>query len=83
MSFVVWIMIGLMVGSVGDRLVRKKGKRVALDRPLGILGAVVSGLAFNSSAFDTANGLNPISILGAAVGSVFVLTVYHWFFRKA
>ncbi len=43
MSILAWIVLGLLAGFVGSKLVNKTGEGVVLDVVLGIVGAVVGG----------------------------------------
>ena len=44
MSFVAWIVLGLIAGFIGSKIVNKRGDGLILDIILGIVGAVVGGL---------------------------------------
>jgi uncharacterized membrane protein YeaQ/YmgE (transglycosylase-associated protein family) len=46
MSFVAWIILGLVAGFVGSKIVNKTGEGLFLDIILGIVGAVVGGWLF-------------------------------------
>jgi uncharacterized membrane protein YeaQ/YmgE (transglycosylase-associated protein family) len=43
MSFLAWIILGLVAGFIGSKLVNKSGEGVLVDIPLGIVGAVLGG----------------------------------------
>ena len=43
MSVVAWIILGLISGFIGSKIVNKRGEGIALDIVLGIVGAVVGG----------------------------------------
>jgi uncharacterized membrane protein YeaQ/YmgE (transglycosylase-associated protein family) len=45
MSFLAWNVLGLLAGFIGSKIVNKKGEGVILDILLGIVGAVVGGVA--------------------------------------
>jgi uncharacterized membrane protein YeaQ/YmgE (transglycosylase-associated protein family) len=45
MSFLAWIVLGLLAGFIGSKIVNKQGEGVILDILLGIVGAVLGGLA--------------------------------------
>ena len=47
MSFLAWIVLGLLAGFIGSKLVNKSGEGVVLDILLGIVGAVIGGFLFN------------------------------------
>jgi uncharacterized membrane protein YeaQ/YmgE (transglycosylase-associated protein family) len=77
MSFVAWIILGLIAGFIGSKLVNKSGEGIALDILLGIVGAIVGGWLFTRFGAAGVTGLNLYSILVAVIGSVVVLVVYH------
>jgi len=77
MSFVAWIVLGLVAGFIGSKLVNKRGEGLILDILLGVVGAVVGGWLFNAFGASGVTGLNFYSLLVAVVGAVVVLLVYH------
>ena len=48
MSILAWIVLGLIAGFIGSKLVNKTGEGFVLDIVLGIVGAVVGGWAIQS-----------------------------------
>ena len=79
MSFVSWIILGLIAGFVGSKIVNKQGEGLVRDIVLGILGAIVGGFLFNLVGARGVTGLNLYSMMVAVVGSVVVLWIYHAF----
>jgi len=77
MSLLAWIVLGLIAGFIGSKIVNKSGEGILLDIVLGIVGAVAGGWLFNSFGAAGVTGLNLYSILVAVVGAVVVLLVYH------
>jgi uncharacterized membrane protein YeaQ/YmgE (transglycosylase-associated protein family) len=77
MSFVAWIVLGLLAGFIGSKLVNRQGEGLILDIVLGIVGAVVGGWLFRSFGSAGVTGLNLYSLLVAVIGAVVVLFVYH------
>ncbi len=77
MSFFAWIILGLIAGFIGSKLVNKRGEGMLLDILLGIVGAIVGGWLFNRFGGAGVTGLNLYSLLVAVVGAVLVLLVYH------
>ena len=77
MSFLAWIVLGLIAGFIGSKIVNKRGDGLVLDIILGIVGAVVGGWVFGLFGMGGATGVNLYSLLVAVVGSVLVLVVYH------
>jgi uncharacterized membrane protein YeaQ/YmgE (transglycosylase-associated protein family) len=83
MSFLAWIVLGLIAGFIGSKIVNKTGEGIILDIILGIVGAVVGGWLFSMFGAHGVTGLNLYSILVAVVGAVVVLWVYHAIVRRA
>lgn len=77
MSVLAWIILGLIAGFLGSKLVNKRGEGLFLDIVLGIIGAVVGGWLFNFFGATGVTGLNIYSLLVAVIGAVLVLVVYH------
>ena len=77
MSILAWIVLGLIAGLIGSKLVNKSGEGVPLDIILGIVGAVIGGWVFNLFGAAGVTGLNLYSLLVAVIGSVLFLVVYH------
>ena len=77
MSLIAWLVLGLIAGFIGSKLVNKSGSGLLLDIILGMVGAVVGGYLFSFFGASPVNGLNLYSLLVAIVGSVLVLVVYH------
>jgi uncharacterized membrane protein YeaQ/YmgE (transglycosylase-associated protein family) len=77
MSFLAWIVLGLLAGFIGSKIVNKQGEGVFLDIILGIVGAVIGGWLFNTLGASGVTGLNLYSLLVAVIGSVVLLVVYH------
>ena len=83
MHIIAWIILGLIAGFIGSKIVNKKGEGFLLDIVLGIVGAFVGGYLFSLFGAAGATGLNLYSLLVAVVGSVVVLIVYHMVRRLA
>jgi uncharacterized membrane protein YeaQ/YmgE (transglycosylase-associated protein family) len=83
MSILAWIILGLIAGFIGSKLVNRTGEGFVLDIVLGIVGAVVGGWLFNRFGAAGVSGLNLYSLLVAVVGAVVVLVVYHTIRRAA
>ena len=77
MSILAWIVLGLIAGFIGSKIVNKSGEGMILDIILGIVGAVVGGFLFNQFGASGVTGLNLYSLLVAVVGSVLFLVIYH------
>jgi uncharacterized membrane protein YeaQ/YmgE (transglycosylase-associated protein family) len=77
MSFLAWIVLGLIAGFIASKIVNKSGSGVVIDIVLGIVGAVVGGWLFNTIGHVGVTGVNLYSILVAVIGAVVVLIIYH------
>ena len=77
MSILAWIILGLIAGFIGSKLVNKRGEGLLLDIVLGIVGAVVGGWVFSFFGAGGVTGVNLYSLLVAVVGAVLVLVIFH------
>jgi uncharacterized membrane protein YeaQ/YmgE (transglycosylase-associated protein family) len=82
MSFLAWIVLGLVAGFIGSTLVNKTGEGIVLDIVLGVVGAVVGGFLFSMLGASGVTGLNLYSLVVAVIGAVVVLVVYHAVTRR-
>ena len=82
MSIIGWLLLGLIAGFIGSKLVNKSGEGLILDIVLGIVGAMVGGFLFTSFGAAGVTGFNLYSMLVAVVGAVVVLVVYHAIFGR-
>jgi uncharacterized membrane protein YeaQ/YmgE (transglycosylase-associated protein family) len=78
MGIISWIILGLIAGFIGSKIVNKTGSGMNMDIVLGIVGAIVGGLIFSGVFGMTGvTGLNIWSLVVAIVGAVIVLWLYH------
>ncbi|RZK95552.1 MAG: GlsB/YeaQ/YmgE family stress response membrane protein [Methylobacterium sp.] len=77
MSLLAWIVLGLIAGFIGSKIVNNTGQGLVVDILLGIVGAVVGGFLFNQFDQPGVSGVNLYSLLVAVVGAVVVLWLYH------
>ena len=77
MSFLAWIVLGLIAGFLGSKIVNKRGEGMLMDILLGIVGAVVGGWLAGFFGLAGVSGVNLYSILIATCGAIVVLWVYH------
>jgi uncharacterized membrane protein YeaQ/YmgE (transglycosylase-associated protein family) len=82
MSFLAWILLGLIAGFIGSKIVNKTGEGFFLDIILGIIGAIVGGWAFSLLGGHGVTGFNLYSLFVAVIGSILVLVIYHALFRR-
>jgi uncharacterized membrane protein YeaQ/YmgE (transglycosylase-associated protein family) len=77
MSIIGWIILGLIAGFIGSKIVNREGQGFWLDIALGIIGALVGGYLFAFFGATGVTGLNIWSMIVAVVGSVVVLVIYN------
>ena len=77
MSILAWILLGLLAGFIGSKIVNKTGEGFLVDIGLGIIGAVVGGWLFQFFGAAGVTGLNLYSLFVAVIGAVVFLVVYH------
>jgi uncharacterized membrane protein YeaQ/YmgE (transglycosylase-associated protein family) len=82
MPILAWIVLGLVAGFIGSKLVNKSGEGVFLDIILGIAGAVAGGFLFNQFGASGVTGLNVYSLFVAVLGAVLLLVAYHAIRRR-
>jgi uncharacterized membrane protein YeaQ/YmgE (transglycosylase-associated protein family) len=82
MGVIAWLVLGLIAGFIGSKLVNKQGEGMLGDILLGIVGAVVGGFVAHLAGFSGITGFNLYSILIAVGGAVLVLVVYHAVSRR-
>jgi uncharacterized membrane protein YeaQ/YmgE (transglycosylase-associated protein family) len=82
MSFIAWIVLGLIAGFIASKIVNKSGEGLLLDIILGIVGAIIGGYLFQTFGMVGVTGLNIYSILVAVIGAVLFLVLYHALFRR-
>jgi uncharacterized membrane protein YeaQ/YmgE (transglycosylase-associated protein family) len=82
MSFIAWIVLGLIAGFIASKIVNKSGEGMILDIILGVVGAVVGGYLFQTFGMAGVTGVNLYSILVAVVGAILFLVIYHALFRR-
>ena len=82
MPVLTWMVLGLIAGFIGSKIVNRRGEGIVLDILLGIVGAVIGGWLFHVFGAAGVSGLNLYSLFVAVVGSVVLLVVYHAFRRR-
>jgi len=77
MGILSWIILGLVAGFIGSKIVNSEGQGFWLNIALGIIGALVGGFLFDLFGASGVTGLNLYSMIVAIVGSVVVLLIYN------
>ena len=81
-SIIGWIILGLIAGFIGSKIVNKTGEGFFLDIVLGIVGAIVGGFLFTAVGATGVTGFNLYSMFVAIVGAIVVLVLYHAIFGR-
>jgi uncharacterized membrane protein YeaQ/YmgE (transglycosylase-associated protein family) len=82
MSFFAWIVLGLIAGFIGSKIVNRRGEGILLDILLGVVGAFAGGWLFSIFGAPGVSGLNIYSLFVAVIGSVVLLVLYHVVIRR-
>jgi uncharacterized membrane protein YeaQ/YmgE (transglycosylase-associated protein family) len=82
MSFIAWIILGLISGFIASKIVNKSGDGLIVDILLGIVGAFLGGWLFNEFGMPGVTGVNLYSMLVAVIGAILFLVLYHALFRR-
>ncbi len=82
MSIIGWLVLGLIAGFIGSKIVNRTGEGFILDIVLGIVGAFVGGFVFTAVGATGITGFNIYSMVVAVIGSIIVLVVYHAIFGR-
>ena len=77
MGIISWIILGLIAGFIGGKIVNSEGQGFWLNIALGIVGAIVGGFLFDFFGASGVTGLNIYSMIVAIVGAVVVLLIYN------
>jgi uncharacterized membrane protein YeaQ/YmgE (transglycosylase-associated protein family) len=77
MSFIAWIVLGLIAGYIASKIVNRQGEGIIIDIVLGIVGAIVGGWLMTQLGDRGVDGFNLYSLLVAVVGAVIVLLIGH------
>ncbi len=81
-SIIGWLILGLIAGFIGSKIVNRTGEGLVLDIVLGIVGAVVGGYLFTLFGASGVTGLNIYSMVVAVIGAIVVLVIYHAIFGR-
>ena len=77
MGIVSWIILGLIAGFIGSRIVDRQGQGFWLDIALGVVGALVGGFLFSLFGASGVTGSNIYSMIVAVVGAIAVMLIYN------
>jgi uncharacterized membrane protein YeaQ/YmgE (transglycosylase-associated protein family) len=77
MGILSWIILGLIAGFIGSKVVNKTGAGIIMDVLLGVVGAVVGGFLAGLLGYGGVTGINIYSVVISVVGAIVVLLVYR------
>ncbi|HKD67644.1 MAG TPA: GlsB/YeaQ/YmgE family stress response membrane protein [Candidatus Binataceae bacterium] len=77
MGIIAWIIVGLIAGFIGSKIVNRSGEGLVRDILLGVIGGIVGGFVFTKLGYEGVSGVNIWSIVVAVIGSIIVLVIYH------
>jgi uncharacterized membrane protein YeaQ/YmgE (transglycosylase-associated protein family) len=77
MGIIAWIILGLIAGFIGSKIVNRTGQGFFLDIALGVVGAVVGGFIFSLFGSTGVTGLNIWSLIVAVIGAIVVMVAYR------
>ncbi len=82
MSFIGWLVLGLIAGFIASKIYSGTGQGIVLDIVLGVVGAFVGGFLFSAVGGAPVTGFNLYSMIVAIIGAIVVLWIYHTFVGK-
>ena len=77
LAFIAWIVLGVVAGFIGSKLINKTHHGRHRDVLLGIVGALVGGFLSNLFRDAGVPNLNFYSAFVALIGAVTFLIIYH------
>jgi uncharacterized membrane protein YeaQ/YmgE (transglycosylase-associated protein family) len=82
MGIVAWLLLGLIAGFIGSKIVDHRGQGILRDIVLGITGALLGGFLFQLVGGEGITGFNAWSLLVATGGAVVVLLLWNAITRR-
>ena len=76
------MVLGLIAGFIGSKIVNRRGKGILLDILLGVVVVFAGGWLFHDLGAPGVSGLNLYSLLAVVIGSLILLVIYHAFRRR-
>ncbi|MEO6579845.1 MAG: GlsB/YeaQ/YmgE family stress response membrane protein, partial [Sphingomicrobium sp.] len=78
MGFIIWIIIGGVVGWLASLIMRTDGQQgILLNIVVGIVGAFIASLIISKGNINTSNPLDITNILVSLVGAVILLAIVN------
>jgi uncharacterized membrane protein YeaQ/YmgE (transglycosylase-associated protein family) len=82
MSFIAWLVLGLVAGFIASKILNKEGKGVFPNLIIGVVGAEIGGWLFRILGMSGVTGFNVYSLVVAVFGAVVLLFVYNALIRR-
>ena len=78
MGFIIWLVIGGIVGWIASMIMKTDGQQgIVLNVIVGIIGAVIAGLIVGGGNINHANPLDLTHILWSLLGAVILLAIVN------
>lgn len=77
LHLIAWLLLGLVAGFIGSKIVNKSGEGILMDTLIGVVGAVVGGWLVGFFHWAPATGFNFYSLIVAVIGSIVCLLIYR------
>jgi uncharacterized membrane protein YeaQ/YmgE (transglycosylase-associated protein family) len=77
MGILAWLILGLLAGFIGSKIVNKSGEGMILDILIGIAGAIVGGWVVGLFGIAGVTGLDIRSLVVAVIGSIVFLLIFR------
>ena len=77
MGILAWLILGLLAGFIGSKIVNKSGEGMILDILIGIVGAIVGGWVVGLFGIAGVTGLDIRSLVVAVIGAIVFLLIYR------
>lgn len=77
MELLAFLVLGLIAGFIGSKLVNKSGSGLLMDIIVGVIGSFIGGWVFNRLGYAGVTGLNLYSLLVAVIGAVLLLLIWR------
>jgi uncharacterized membrane protein YeaQ/YmgE (transglycosylase-associated protein family) len=88
MALITWLIVGLIAGALASILARGRLYGLIPSLIIGLLGAFIGGFLFSLLGITVPQGLEGgitirwIDIIVAFVGSIIILIIYGFFYRR-
>jgi uncharacterized membrane protein YeaQ/YmgE (transglycosylase-associated protein family) len=78
MGFIVWLIVGGLIGWLASLVMRTDGQQgIILNIVVGIVGAVIAGLIFGGGNINTSDPFDLTNILYSLLGAIILLAIVN------